>query len=154
MQIDQFLLTNDTEQADAELASLLDGKPDTTAAAELWAAIADGSASVEVALAWAQHVAREIEKNVVNGADRDAAPAALRAIGFYGRVDKYRTAKDYLATVASFDVLDEAGNPLPPERLPASQWLRLVRRAGHLVGVPDKTAINQINTWRKELGIE
>jgi hypothetical protein len=157
MRINEYLNRAD-EQGDGphdpKLEALLGGKPDSTAAGRFWAAVADGSALVDDTLAWAQQVARRVVADVVNGPDRDAAPAALKAIGFYGRIDKHRTARDYLALIAEFDVLDEQGNPLPPERLPASQWLRLLRRAGHLAGVPDKTAINQINTWRKELGIE
>jgi hypothetical protein len=154
MRIDEFMRANDIGHDDLELEALLGGKTNTTAAARMWASIADGSASVWDALAWVQHVARKIDKNVVNGSDRDAAPAALRAIGYYGRVDKYRTARDYLVTVASFDSIDEAGNNLVPERLSALKWLRLLRSAGHLLDVNDKTAINHINAWRKELGIE
>lgn len=155
MRIDHYLKQRaDADFSDPELLRLLDGKRDTTTAARLWASIADGSASVDDTLAWAQHVAQAITGNVVNGAERDAAPAALRAIGFYGRVDAYRSAREYLDIVASFDVMDEQGVPLPPARQPASAWLKLLRSAGHLVDLEDKTAINKINTWRKELGIE
>lgn len=157
MRIDQYLqsLPPDTaEHSDPELLRVLEGKPDTTTAARVWGAIADGSASVEDTLAWAQHVASEIQANVVNGAERDAAPAALRAIGFRGRVDAYRAAREYLETVAAFDVLDEHGAPIRLARQPGSAWLKLLRSAGHLLDVSDKTAINQILTWRKELGIE
>ncbi|MDH4466149.1 MAG: hypothetical protein QE290_19145 [Acidovorax sp.] len=157
MRIDHYLqsLPPDTgEHSDPELLRVLDGRPDTTTAARVWAAIADGSASVEDTLAWAQHVAREIQANVIDGAERDAAPAALRAIGFYGRVDVYRSAREYLETVATFEVLDEHGVPVRLARQPASAWLKLLRSAGHLLDVTDKTAHNQINAWRKELGIE
>lgn len=157
MRIDHYLqnLPPDTgEHGDPELLRVLDGRPDTTTAARVWASIADGSASVEDTLAWAQHVAREVRANVVNGAERDAAPAALRAIGFYGRVDVYRAAREYLATVSSFPVVDERGVQVQLAQQPASAWLKLLRRAGHLLDVADKTAINQILTWRKELGIE
>lgn len=150
----QSLLPDTAEHSDPLLLRVLDGRPDTTTAARVWASIDDGSASVEDTLAWAQHVAREIQANVVNGAERDAAPAALRAIGFYGRVDAYRDAREYLETVASFDVLDEHGVPVRLTRQPASAWLKLLRSAGHLLDVADKTAINQINAWRKELDIE
>ncbi len=139
---------------DPEFEALLDGKTDSTAAGRFWAAVADGSASVEDTLAWAQKVARRVVADVVNGSDRDVAPAALKAIGFYGRIDKYRTARDYMSLIAEFAVLDEQGNPLPVERLPATQWLRLLRRAGHMKDLEEKTAINKINAWRKELGIE
>lgn len=157
MRIDQYLQSvppESVEHCDPELLRLLDGRPDTTTATRLWAAIAGGSASVDDTLAWAQHVACEIQANVVNGAERDAAPAALRAIGFYGRVDMYRAAREYLETVASFEVLGEHGAPVQLARQPASAWLKLLRSAGHLHDVADKTAINQINAWRKELGIE
>lgn len=155
MRIDHYLETTaDGEQYDRELARLLDGKADTTTAARLWAAIADGSASVEDTLAWAQHVARKITANVINSGERDAAPAALRAIGFRGRVDAYRAAREYLDIVAAFDVMDEHGVPLPLVRQPASAWLKLLRRAGYLLDIEDKTAINKINAWRKDLGIE
>lgn len=154
MRIDQFIREAASEHHDAELQRLLDGKPDTTTAANLWASIADGSASVADTLAWAQHVAREIAANVVNGTERDAAPAALRAIGFYGRVDAYRAAREYLDLVASFPVVDERGVQVQLARQPASAWLRLLRSAGHLLDLEDKTAINKINTWRKELGVE
>lgn len=149
MRIDQYLQEVPPAPYDPELQRLLDGKADTTTAATLWASIADGSAAVEDTLAWAQHVAREIATNVVKGAERDAAPAALRAIGFYGRVDAYRSAREYLVTVASFPVLDEQGAPVQLARQPASAWLKLLRNAGHLLDLEDKTAINKINTWRK-----
>lgn len=157
MRIDHYLQNlppNIGEHSDPELQRVLDGRPDSTTAARVWVSIADGSASVEDTLTWAQHVACEIQSNVVNGAERDAAPAALRAIGFYGRVDVYRSAREYLDTVATFEVLDEHGVPVRLARQPASAWLKLLRSAGHLLDVTDKTAINQINTWRKELGIE
>lgn len=139
---------------DPELESLLDGKLDSTAAGRFWAAVADGSASVDDTLVWAQKVARRVVADVVNGSDGDAAPAALKAIGFYGRIDKHRSARDYLELITEFDVLDEQGNPLPVERLPAPQWLRLLHDAGHMTDLETKTAINKINAWRKELGIE
>jgi hypothetical protein len=157
MRIDQYReleAPDGAEHTDPELLRVLDGRPDTTTAARLWASIADGSASVDDTLAWAQHVAQAITANVVNGAERDAAPAALRAIGFYGRVDAYRSAREYLDIVASFDVMDERGAPVRLARQPASAWLKLLRSAGHLLDLEDKTAINKINTWRKELGIE
>lgn len=157
MRIDHYLQTlplDAAEHSDPELLRVLDGRPDTTTAARVWSSIADGSASVEDTLAWAQHVARDIQTNVVIGAERDAAPAALKAIGFYGRVDVYRAAREYLDTVAAFDVLDEQGVPVQFARQPASAWLKLLRSAGHLLDVAEKTAINQINNWRKELGIE
>lgn len=157
MRIDHYLQglpPESAEHGDLELLRVLDGRPDTTTAARVWAAIADGTASVEDTLAWAQHVAREIQANVIDGAERDAAPAALRAIGFYGRVDVYRSAREYLDTVATFEVLDEHGAPVRLARQPASAWLKLLRSAGHLLDLEDKTAINKINAWRKDLGIE
>lgn len=154
MRIDHYLQQGGADLDDLELHRLLDGRRDTTTAARVWASIADGSASVENALAWAQHVAREIAANVVNGAERDAAPAALKAIGFFGRPDPYRAAREYLDIVASFDVMDDHGAPVQLSRQPASAWLKLLRNAGHLLDLEDKTAINKINAWRKELGIE
>lgn len=155
MRIDKYIQqAADYEFDDLELQKLLDGKTDSTKAARVWSSIAEGSAPVEIALLWMQHVAREVIANVVDNDERDAAPAALRAIGFYGRLDAYRNARDYFATVASFNVIDEQSNPVVLGRQPASVWLKLLRSAGHLKDIDDKTAINKINTWRKELEIE
>lgn len=154
MRLDQYIQQLGEGTPDQELQRVLDGKPDTTTAARMWASIADGSASVGDTLEWAQHVARQITANVVNGAERDAAPAALKAVGFYGRVDAYRAAREYLSIVASFPVLDEQGATVQLARQPASAWLKLLRSAGHLVDIDDKTAINKIGIWRNELGIE
>lgn len=157
MKISEYLRelsTIDEPVGDLEFQCLLDGKLDTTTAARVWTEIADGSASVGNTLLWAVHVANQIKDSVINGSERDAAPAALKAIGFYGQVDPYRPARESMEIVAAFDFLDEQGNALPSRRLPASEWLRMLRKAGYLDGINDKSALNRINEWRKDLGIE
>jgi hypothetical protein len=152
MTIDDYLRTVPVEQ-DIELARLLDGTSDSTAAARLWAQIAQGKAGVGETLLWAQEVARRVVAGVVDGPDKDAAPAALRALGFYGPVDKYRAARQCMETIAAFSVIDEQGDLTEQRRIPASKWLKILRAQRHLLDVDDKTAINHINAWRRELGI-
>lgn len=156
MKIEDFLQKTssiDEPMCDPEFQRLLDGKLDTTAATQIWTEIADGSASVESALLWVMHVAKQIKANVINGAERDAAPAALRAIGFYGQSDPYRAARKHMDVIASFDAFDEQGQPISPRRMAANEWLKHLRQAGYLTEVSEKSALNRINEWRKELGI-
>ncbi|MDM7942454.1 MAG: hypothetical protein QUV35_07480 [Hydrogenophaga sp.] len=153
MTINDYLARLRDPEIDPDFEALLD-RPDTTRATALWASIAAGEASVEDTLRWAQHVAVKIEQTVINKAERDAAPGALKAIGFYGRPDPYRAARDYMALVGSFPVASEDGQCRQAPRLTAEQWLEKLQAAGHLVGIPRKTAVNRINEWRQELGIE
>jgi len=138
-----------------EFERLLEGRSGTTEdAKQIWAAIADGEAHVVETLLWAQSVAKRINRDVIHKTERDAAPAALKAIGFYGVSEPYRSAKECLTSVADFDVLDDDGNWVRPKRGTAKQWLRFLRSQGHFSSTKDKTAINKINAWRKELGID
>ena len=140
-----------------EFQRLLDatsGVPsDTTAAARLWERIARGEEGVVETLLWAQHVAKAITKSVINSQERDAAPAALKAIGFYGRVDPYRDAKWELEIWLEFDSIDERGNPIPKKRPTAAECLRYLNMGGHMLGIPEKTALNRISEWLREFGL-
>jgi hypothetical protein len=137
-----------------EFQKILDGRPDTTKAAKIWAWIAKGEADVAETLVWAQHVAKQIDANVIHSDVRDHAPAALKAIGFYGPADDDRRAKDYMQIISEFACIDKEGNELPGVRYTGSQWVRALKLQGFFDGVKEKTAINKVNKWRKELGIE
>ena len=157
MKISEYLKTlskSGESECDLEFQRLWEGRSDTTIASRIWKEIAAGSASVVDTLVWSMHVANQIKNNVIDGSERDAAPAALKAIGFYGQVDQYRSAREFMEIAGTFDFLDEQGNALPRRRLTASQWLVLLRKSGHLSGLNDKSAPNRINEWRKDLGIE
>ncbi len=156
MRIEQYFQQTLEAQnvSDPEFESLLSGKIDSTTAARVWLAIADGSASVDQTLRWAQHVARQVDARVIKSKASDAAPAALQAIGFYGPIDRHRAARECLDIIASFPMYGEDHEPLPAKKMPASMWLKLMRKAGHLVDLNDKTALNRINEWRIELGID
>jgi hypothetical protein len=131
-------------------------KMDTTIAKQMWLDIASGEADVVETLAWVQRVAKQIRDTVIkkSASDRDAAPAALKAIGFYGRSDTHRRAKEHMQMLSSFDGLDGNGNPVRQRPLTGKQWISILRRAGFLKGEKDKTATNLVNKWRKELGID
>ena len=134
---------------------LLEGRCGTTEdAKQIWAAIADGTAHVVETLLWAQCVAERINQDVIRGTKRDKAPDALKAIGFYGVSEPYRRAKECMISVADFNVLDSNGNEVRPKRGTAEQWLKFLRSQGHFCRTKKKTAINMINTWRKDLGID
>ncbi|MCX7143737.1 MAG: hypothetical protein NT123_22375 [Proteobacteria bacterium] len=128
----------------------------TIDAMELWKEIASGDADVVQTLYWVQCVAERICKDVVgkSGRGRDAAPAALKAIGFYGPPESERRAKECMRMISDFDVLDESGNWVSQRRLTGSEWLKFLRSEGHLKKMKDKTAINKINQWREEYGID
>lgn len=84
---------------DKTICEALNG--DTTAAAKVWTEIATGEASVSDALQWVKHVAASIQENVRDGAQSsERERGALRAIGFYGRKDAYRDAKDCMNVLA------------------------------------------------------
>ena len=129
---------------------------DTTAAARLWERIARGEEGVVETLLWAMHVAEAITKSVINSRERDAAPAALKAIGFYGRKDTYRDAKEMLFSwfvLCAIDSIDEHGNSTPPKRPTAAECLRILNMHGHMLGIPEKTALNRISEWLREFGL-
>lgn len=154
MRIDKYLKNPHAYEANKNLERLVKGHKNSTDAAELWSAIADGSADVGETLIWVQHVAKEIGKHVINGEDRDAAPSALKAIGFWGRIDTTNATFELMKMLAAFDEIDEKGSPLPRTRWAATKWLECLRSHGHLKGISEKTARNKINIWRKDLGIE
>lgn len=148
---------DDEYVGDAETARILEEKTDSTAAAQLWSAIAAGKAEVADTLMWAKKVAARITAELIETRGQQSSyreRAALRAIGFNGPVDDYREAKEYMRLISQFHPLDERGEEMPNEHLTAKQWHAVLRGAGHLARIDDKTAQNKINEWRKELNIE
>jgi hypothetical protein len=140
-----------------EFERLLRGRGGTTGdAMEIWREIATGDADVVQTLIWVQRVAERICKDVVGKSERgrDAAPAALKAIGFRGPPERERRAKECMRTISDFDVLDDSGNWVRQKRLTGNQWLKFLRSQGHLEKMKDKNAINKINQWRKDFGID
>ncbi len=131
----------------------VDGRPlDTTEATKIWVSIANGKTDVGQALLWVQLIAKRIVNTVVVHSERDAGPAALKAIGFYGRSDPHRDAKRYMSDISTFDYDDE-GNSSSMRRITGKQWVGNLRKQGYLSDVKDKTAVNLVDIWRKELGI-
>lgn len=147
MRIDEYLKKPHAYEADYDLERLVKGHKNSRIAADLWSAIAEGSADVGETLIWVQHVAEEIGKNVINGKDRDAAPAALKAIGFWGRIDSDHATREMMKILMAFEDDDK----LPLAKWPAPKWLLCLRSHGYLREVRDKTAENKINNWLKEL---
>ncbi|MEI7970727.1 MAG: hypothetical protein WCJ69_17250 [Betaproteobacteria bacterium] len=147
-------VSDESDWMDKDLCALLDGKIDTTLAAEMWASIASGEADVLTTLLWVQHVANQIQKTVVKGDARDAAPAALKAIGFFGGIERYRAAREYMALVREFCVISEDSEAIPLKQLTCTEWVRTLRAHGHLIGVNDKTAANRVSEWLKEFDEE
>lgn len=148
---------DDDDWVDKDVANLLSGRTDSQAAAKLWKAIARGEAGIVETLMWAKVVAKRITGDLIEADHQkssDRERAALLAIGFYGRVDDYREAKEYMSIISSFHPLGEGGEELPNARLTGKQWLKCMRAAGHFEETDDKTAVNRINEWRTELGIE
>ncbi len=130
----------------------LDG--DTTQAAQIWAQIEEGTASVAETLLWAQRVAHRVNTTVVTSTQIVAnrrAEAALKAIGFYGQIDDYYYARNFMEDWSAFKSLDEIG---PSPRVSAKTWLQLLKKEGYLLDATEKSAINRINEWRKELNID
>ncbi len=165
MNINTWLESKDKEPWDPEfgpdlpdfdLSDMLDGKINSTSAAKIWTKIASGEADVLDTLLWVQHVAGMITKNVMHarGTSSERERAALRAIGFYGPVDVYREAKEWMQLISDFGPIDEHGEPQPKFRITGNEWVTRLRRSGHLAGVDDKTALNRVLEWRKEFGIE
>ena len=136
------------------LGTRLDCPLDTTDAAKLWASIANGEADVVETLLWVQYIAQRINANVIEAGERDKAPAALKAIGFYGRADVYREARESMLVLSQMSPIDDQGNQVPNPRRSGSAWVRLLKGSGYLAGIDDKTAVNKANEWRKELGID
>ncbi|MGA9665833.1 MAG: hypothetical protein WBQ69_05210 [Gallionella sp.] len=157
MNIASWLANNRDAQIDRERNDLLAGKPDTTAAEKLWAEIAAGDASVSDTLMWAQHVAKQIKANVIDARGQSSTVrerGALHALGVSGRADVYRDARHYMETFASFELLDDTGRAVPIQYLTGEQWVGLLKAEGYLRDVQHKTALNRVNEWRKEFGIE
>lgn len=154
MRIDEYLKQHHDYESDNDLERLVKGHKNSTIAAEFWSTIADGSADVSETLIWVQQVAKEINEHVINGKDRDASPAALKAIGFWGRIDRDHATRELMKILAAFDEIDDKGHPLPRARWTATRWLECLHSHGLLQEVSEKTALNKINNWRKDLGIE
>jgi len=160
MNIDAFLnewREDETDEGwlDKEFCNLLDGKDDTNNAAEMWARIANGEASVVEALLWAQHVAKRLNTEVfASEVQANRRPdAALKAVGFRGRADPYREARQYMAILSEFNVILDDGTEVKP-RLSGAQWVKVLKESGRLAGLDDKSANNLVLEWKKELGID
>jgi hypothetical protein len=103
---------DDDNFVDRETGEILSGRPNSTVAAKLWMAIARGEAGVAETLMWAQTVAKRIKADLIDEsgqASSDRERAALRAIGFFGRVDAYREAKEYMSLISMFSPLGVGG---------------------------------------------
>jgi len=140
-----------------ELEELYSGGLNSASAAELWAEIANGDADIADALMWVQTVAKRVTALVVEASGSPSSErerAALRAIGFSGPMDVYSHAKQWMKLHSTLGVLSDNGEPLPIPRKTTKQWMQELQDRGYLLGVMDKTAINLINMWRKELDIE
>lgn len=114
---------------------------DTSAAADVWRAIAEGRASPAESMLWVQHIAKRVTEKVIE-ADLESAnrraEAALKAIGFYGRIDKDRQLREELA---SFDWENMS-------RADIVETLRLI--GPELEGVPTEKAVKKIDRLRKK----
>lgn len=155
MKINEYLDQPNVYEGDLQLEKLLEKGMDSTLAKSIWESIANGSADVAVTLIWAKIVAQQICNDVFDSdTGIDKSPAALKAIGHWGRVDNYAAAEDLMQTYSNFDEHDEHGNPLPPKRWTAKEWLHFIQRNGLLLDVNEKTAINEINKLRGKLGIK
>lgn len=109
---------------------------DTTAAAEMWRRIAASQADDTEALAWARHVAARVTSEVIN-ADIDSsnrrAEAALKAIGFCGRIDKNRQLRTDLEHIKG---------------LPRSETVEVLRLVGYFDDVPTQAAAKKVDRLR------
>lgn len=119
----------------------------TTEAIAVWEMIANGTADVVQTLIWAQCIAKRIKIQVINKSERDAAPGALKALGFFGRRDRHRAAREALLSIACFEFEREDGRPL---RMTSTDWANWLRDHGYLKGVKSKTAVNLVTEWLRE----
>ncbi len=118
---------------------------DATAAAEMWRAIADGRASPAEAATWAQYVAKRVVGKVIDAdlvSSNRRADAALKAIGFYGPIDRDRHLREDLASIQNDEVL--RARP----RVEKLEVLRLL--TDELDGVPTKNALKKIDRLLKK----
>ena len=115
---------------------------DTTQAAEMWRAIAEGRVDAAEALIWARHVAQQVVERVVDGGLHGAERprAALVALGFRGQIDKYQVEKELVENILDFI----------PE-MTTSELVAHLRRQGYLDGMSEKTALNRVAEWRQDL---
>jgi hypothetical protein len=117
---------------------------DATAAAEMWRAIARGGASPIDTQLWAHFVAGQVVDKVID-ADLDSAnrraEAALKAIGFYGRIDRDRQLRADLA-------LFEGSEIAKLSRAEIAKTIQLV--SNDLDGLTLENAIKKIDRVRKK----
>ena len=117
---------------------------DATAAADMWQAIARGTAAPTDALLWARFVAGQVVEKVID-AELDSAnrraEAALKAIGFYGRIDKDRQLRADLALLAGTEAASLS-------RADIAKTIQLVSH--DLDGLTLKKAMKKIDRVRKK----
>jgi hypothetical protein len=120
---------------------------DSTAAAAMWRAIADGQASASEILTWATHVAGRIKKEVLDvnfvkegGHSSRRADAAHRAIGLYGKIDRDRQLR---ADIALFYKGESKLS-----RIEVAEVLQII--GSDLDGLTLKNAIKKIDRIRKK----
>lgn len=129
---------------------------DSTVAARVWLAIADGSIETDIALLWVHHIAKQIKASVIDNKDVgvNRANEALKAIGFAGQVDKHHAAKEFMRNnVVLFEAIDENGRSIPSKPLTTSEWFNILKLHNLLPSDDRKTSMTRINEWRRELNI-
>lgn len=117
---------------------------DATATADMWRAIARGSAAPADALLWVRFVAGQVVEKVIEGNLDSAnrrAEAALKAIGFYGRIDRDRQLRADLA-------LFEGPETAKFSRAEIAKTIQLV--SSDLDGLTLENAIKKIDRVRKK----
>jgi hypothetical protein len=113
---------------------------------EIWRRIAEGKLSEAAAAAWALTIAERVVRDVID--DRNPAEErpkrALKALGFFGAIDKNYKERDALEILITFDRL--AFNlGLQRRRMTRKKKLTWMRAQGFYEGVPDHAAMQRID---------
>lgn len=136
---------------DLEVArgSKLAGLTKRGSAERIWRSIAEGEAHASTKLAWVEHVAEKLAKELILNRDLDErlrGSRALYALGLQERIDKYAGMRLALKSIISFRNLDDPADTEPPR---PEVLHRMLLDMGHLDNCGNKA--NQKKVIAREL---
>ena len=123
-----------------------DEKPLRTPIDDIWRRIAQGGLSEAATAAWALTIAERVVRDVINDRNppEERPKRALKALGFFGVIDKNYKEREALNQFLAFDRLS---SKLCPSRSRATREEKLtwMRAQGFYDGVPDSAAKQRID---------
>ncbi len=113
---------------------------------EIWRRIAEGELSEAASAAWALTIAERVIRDVVDDRNppEERGKRALKALGFFGVIDKNYKEREALNQFLAFERLPSKEGP-PRRRATRKEKLTWMREQGFYEGVSNRAAMQRID---------